>query len=256
MSFNPDGTLGHWEYSPEVARTQLCRLIARLDLPLGFGDSEIFEEYIKIAHNPRFASVSRQTTTRDLAKYYADRRSKVMDTLATASSIAFTSDFWSGNAKEDYLSVVAHFVSADWQLEKRILEMRLIDVSHNGDNIAERVLAVLEEFGLTEKVVSVTLDNASANTSAMNILSPQISGYVGTLFLHQRCACHIINLIVKSGLKRISAYLESFRTAISFLNSSNQRIAAYKTYCIAVNERPKKNYCRHGCEVELYLPHA
>jgi len=50
--------------------------------------------------------------------------------------------------------------------------MRLIDVSHNGNNIAEHVLAVLEEFGLTEKVVSVTLDNASANTSAMNILSP------------------------------------------------------------------------------------
>ena len=33
MSFNPDGSLGHWEYSPEVARTQLCHLIARLDLP-------------------------------------------------------------------------------------------------------------------------------------------------------------------------------------------------------------------------------
>jgi len=118
------------------------------------------------------------------------------------------------------------------------------------------VLAVLDEFGLTEKVVSVTLDNASANTTAMNILSPKISCYVGTLFLHQRCACHIINLIVKSGLKRISAYLESFRTTISFLNSSNQRIAAYKTYCIAVNERPRKIYCRHGCEVELYLLHA
>ena len=114
ISFNPDGTLGHWEYSPEVARTQLCRLIARLDLPLGFGDSEIFEEYIKIAHNPRFASVSWQTTTRDLAKYYADCRSKVMDTLAAASSVAFISDIWSGNAKEDYLSVVAHFFSTDW----------------------------------------------------------------------------------------------------------------------------------------------
>ena len=152
--------------------------------------------------------------------------------------------------------MVAHFVSSDGQLEKQILGLRLIDVSQSGENIAERVLAVLDEFGLTEKVVSVTLDNASANTTAINILSPKISSYVGTLFLHQRCACHIINLIVKSGLKRISAYLESFRTAISFLNSSNQRIAAYKTYCIAVNERPKKIYCRHGCEVELYLPHA
>ena len=77
--------------------------------------------------------------------------------------------------------MVAQFVSSDRQLEKRILGLRLIDVSHSGENIAEHVLAVLDEFGLTEKVVYVTLDNASANTSAMNILSPQISSYVGTL---------------------------------------------------------------------------
>jgi hypothetical protein len=34
--------------------------------------------------------------------------------------------------------------------------------------------------------------------------------------------------------------LSVFRTAISFLNSSNQRIAAYKLYCIVVNARPHK----------------
>ena len=117
--------------------------------------------------------------------------------------------------------MVSHFGNFDWLLEKRILGMRLIDVSHNGDNIAEHVHAVLEEYGLTEEVISVTLDNASANTSAMTILTPKISGYIGNIFLHQRCACHIINLIVKSGLKRLSPYLDAFRTAISFLNSSN-----------------------------------
>src|SRR6185312_11061752 len=53
-------------------------------------------------------------------------------------------------------------------------------------------------------------------------------------------ACHIINLIVKSGLKRLKPYLEAFRTAISFVNSSNQRIAAYKSYCIVVGVRPRK----------------
>jgi hypothetical protein len=47
-------------------------------------------------------------------------------------------------------------------------------------------------------------------------------------------------LIVKSGLKRLQPYLESFRTAISFLNSSNQRISLYKSYCIAMNTHPRK----------------
>jgi hypothetical protein len=54
--------------------------------------------------------------------------------------------------------------------------------------------------------------------------------------LHQRCACHIINLIVKSSLKRIKAP-EAFRTAISFLNSSNQRIAEFRNFCIVKGVR-------------------
>jgi hypothetical protein len=98
-------------------------------------------------------------------------------------------------------------------------------VSHSGENIIERMLAVLEEYALTDKVFAVTLDNTSANSNAMKRLSPRLSAYVGELFLHQRSAYHIINLIVKSGLKRLKPYLEAFRTAISFLNSSNQRIA-------------------------------
>jgi len=86
----------------------------------------------------------------------------------------------------------------------------------------------------------VTLDNASANTKAMGQLTPLLSGYVGSLLLHQRCACHIINLIVKARLDSFKDMLNNFRTAISFLNASNQRIAAYKSYCIAMGVRPRK----------------
>ena len=210
-------------------------------------ESHAFEEYIKLAHNPKFKPVSRQTTTRDFAKYFAQRRIVVLDSLQSASSIAITSDIWSGNAKEDYLSVVAHYVSKDWVLEKRIIGLRLIDVSHSGENISERLLSVIDEFGCANKVFSVTLDNASSNVKAMDTLKPALSGYVGTLFLHQRCALHVINLIVKCGLKRFQPWLSDFRTAISFLNSSNQRIAAYKSYCVAMNVRPR----RFGLDMEV-----
>ena len=137
------------------------------------------------------------------------------------------------------MSVVAHFINSDWQLEKMILGMRLIDCSHNGENIAERVACVASDYGISDKIFS-TLDNASANTKAMGQLTPLLSGYVGSLLLHQRCACHIINLIVKSGLDSFKDMLTNFRTAISFLNASNQRIAAYKSYCIAMGVRPRK----------------
>jgi hypothetical protein len=249
-----DGTvLTTWEYKPDVARKELCRLIARLDLPLGFGFETAFEEYIQRAHNPQFKSVFRQTTTRDLEKYWLARRYEPIDKLKYVSSVCLTSDIWSGYAKEDYLSVVVHYVSVDWELEKRVIGFKLIDCSHSGVNIAERVEDVVSQFGLIDKVFSITLDNASSNASAMSRLIPKFVGYLGPDpepldnandnlrgLLHQRCACHIINLIVKSGLKRIKVYLEAFRSAISFLKSSNQRITQFHNFCIVKNVRPRK----------------
>ena len=88
---------------------------------------------------------------------------------------------------------------------------------------------VVDEYGLTDNFFAITLDNASSNRTAMSFLKPLFSGYLGfatddqedelaSILLHQCCACHIVNLIVKSGLKRVKHYLEDFRTAINFLN--------------------------------------
>jgi hypothetical protein len=131
-------------------------------------------------------------------------------------------------------------VNADWKLEKRVIGLRLIDVSHNAENIAERITSVLADYELTDKVFSATLDNAATNTKAIGQFNPILFGYVDSLFQHERCACHIIHLIVKAGLDVFKPMLSAFRTVISFLNSSNQRIAAYKSYYIVINTKPRK----------------
>ena len=48
--------------------------------------------------------------------------------------------------------MVAHYVSADWELQKRVIGFRLIEVKHSGENIAERIASVVEEFGLIDKI--------------------------------------------------------------------------------------------------------
>ena len=87
-------------------------------------------------------------------------------------------------------------------------------MKHSGENVAERIACVIEEYGLIDKVFSITLDNASSNARAMSTLTHLFAGYLGAnpsplpvdsskvnySLVHQRCACHIINLIIKSGL--------------------------------------------------------
>ena len=68
-----------------------------------------------------------------------ERRAGLIESFKSVSLLCLTSDIWPGSAKEDYHSVVAHYVSTDWELEKRVIELRLIYVSHSGINIAERI---------------------------------------------------------------------------------------------------------------------
>ena len=132
-----------------VARTELVRLLARLDVPINMGETDAFEEYIRTAHNPKYVPVSRQTTTRDMVNFFTDRKAKLVENLSSSAInyVCLTSDILSGNAKEDNISVVAHYINSDWQLEKRVLGLVLIDVSHNGQNFANYVVSVLTDYG-------------------------------------------------------------------------------------------------------------
>jgi hypothetical protein len=61
-----------------------------------------------------------------MAKLFGEQHDMLMKSLLpAASSVSLTSDIWSGNAKEDYISVVAHYVSADWEIQKKVVGFRL-----------------------------------------------------------------------------------------------------------------------------------
>jgi hypothetical protein len=71
-------------------------------------------------------------------KLFADQCALLVHSLTSCSSISLTSDIWSSNAKEDYISIVSHYVGADWELHKKVIGFRLIEASHTGENIAEK----------------------------------------------------------------------------------------------------------------------
>ena len=237
LPFQPDGQVMNWNYDADVSRRGLCGVIASHDLPLGLGAYPAVLDWIKTCHNQCYELVSRQTTSRDMKKLAKELANDLKDEFTKCVfSVSLTSDIWSGRAKQDYLSVVAHYVDSNtWELKKALLGFELIDVSHTGPAIAAKILQVVEEFGLESKVFAITLDNASNNARAMTDLIPKLSAYSAPYLFHQRCACHIINLIAKSALKLMKAPIEKIRSGITYLSISNPRLAEYKRWCEAAS---------------------
>ena len=88
----------------------------------------------------------------------------------------------------------------------------------------------LEEYGIHNCIISITLDNATTNTKAIDDLQGLVSSYIEGFLLHQCFACHIINLIVKSSMKVIDSYISKIRSTIAWINNSNPCIHEFKQY--------------------------
>lgn len=86
--------------------------------------------------------------------------------------------------------------------------LRLIDEFHYGRNIVDHVPSVPEDYGLCDKVFYWFGQYISSYYCHLK-LKPTLSAYVGNLFLYQRYAFHITNLIIKAALEDIKAFLES-----------------------------------------------
>ena len=101
-------------------------------------------------------------------------------------------------------------------------------------------MKVFKFYGIENKVLTITFDNAFANTAAINVFKANLKPPFGGEFFHQRCACNIINLVVQSGIEFISHNLTNIREALSFISSSRARLQEFRVYCRNSQLKPKK----------------
>jgi hypothetical protein len=87
------------------------------------------------------------------------------------------------------------------------------------------------EWGISS-IFTVTVDNASANDTAIEYLKRKNRDKVGAIldneFLHMRCCAHILNLTVTDGLKEVSDSIVKVRNAVKYVKSSPSRFEKFK----------------------------
>ena len=128
--------------------------------------------------------------------------------------------------------ITVHYIDPFWRLKKLIIGFKHV-TDHKGQTIASVLLDCLAEWGI-ERVFCVTVDNATANTSALrkfhsafSLVSDQSLVLDGE-FLHMRCSAHIINLIVRDGMAEIDQNVTAIRNAISYVRSHTNRLSSFE----------------------------
>jgi hypothetical protein len=74
------------------------------------------------------------------------------------SKISITFDAWTSKAYDPYLAITAHYIDAlsdqplEWELKSKLIGFEELQGSHSGANIAVKVIEVLDQYDIRNKV--------------------------------------------------------------------------------------------------------
>ncbi|GJU17663.1 zinc finger BED domain-containing protein RICESLEEPER 2-like protein [Tanacetum coccineum] len=222
-----DGSV--FRYDPDYLREQFAGLVIQRALPFNHFDHEQTTRVFQNTMQPRYTHVSRSTLKRDAMKLWLVAKQEIIASFGNINAcVNLTTDVWSAphGVPGSYMCVTAHWIEpGTWQMMKRVISFEEFPSPHTGGALFKMLTKVLTNFNLEDKVMSITLDNASNNTSAMDKLKLKYDPPMGGRFYHSRCVAHIINLVVQAGLEvpAIDAIRESFKTMLKDIFKSSAR---------------------------------
>lgn len=144
--------------------------------------------------------------------------------MAKATAVALTTDGWTSRATQSYLTVTAHYITDEWELNSHVLQTSPLE-SHTSEDLAKGMTEAVEVWKLERANVTipVTTDNARNVVNAVVEaagLGPQIG-----------CFAHVINLASQKAMavQQIARLLVKIRKIVTFFHRSKTVAHVLKT---------------------------
>ena len=83
-----------------------------------------------------------------IPKLYNEVKERVVADLSQVKHFAATTDMWSSETGQPFLSYTVHFIDNEWKLRTYCLQALYLPVDHKASNIADALLATLENWNL------------------------------------------------------------------------------------------------------------
>ncbi|XP_031282330.1 zinc finger BED domain-containing protein RICESLEEPER 2-like [Pistacia vera] len=160
MMMDCDTKLRRLKISQEIYREKMVIGIIKHNYPYSIVEHERIRD-VHMYLNHEVKHYTRNPVKADCLKiYYREKERKKLALERVSGRICLTSDIWSSCTTDGCISLMAHYVDENWELQSRILNFCHIPSPHSGALLLDIVYDFLKDWRIEKKVFSLTLDNA------------------------------------------------------------------------------------------------
>lgn len=197
----------------------LVRMIALDFQPISIVEDEGFRQYSH-SLNPNYTLPSRKNLSDVLIpEKFTFVQSKLTDMLNATDYVSATTDLWTSSSNKSYITVTGHFIF-DFKQYSVVLGTNELTTAHTGENIAEAIMNIFQNYNIADKIVTIVTDNGSNMKKAVSEYLKKYNHF---------CVAHTLNLSVQetvSGSKEFQPILVQCRSLVSHFKRSST--AMYK----------------------------
>ncbi|KAJ5658068.1 uncharacterized protein N7484_001717 [Penicillium longicatenatum] len=165
--------------------------------------------------------------------------------LPSGAKLSIALNYWTSPFTQAFMAITGYFVDADWNFREILLAFKPLSGTHSGENLGTVVFKVLQDHDIMDRVLAVTTNNASNNSTLVENLQQAIDSLelpVGstTPIIQIPCLAYMIQLSLRDllgAMKRalnvhdrsqgIRYTLLKIRKFAVYINASPQRREAF-----------------------------
>ena len=195
-------------------KDMISKFIVKMHLPLHLVENEEFISFVHflnpmaVIHLPKADCM----TAHVMAKYF-ESKYKLKEMFSNVKKLSLTCDLWTSPNSMSIFGVTCHWISNDWVLQYILLDAVKIEGDHSGINIGDHLIEIIDNFDIRDKILSITADNASSNSSMATYLNTSMPQFIMSQHL-LGCAGHVLNLAAKADLSVLDKPVGKYLTQI------------------------------------------
>ncbi|KAL4264915.1 Zinc finger BED domain-containing [Pleurotus pulmonarius] len=193
-------TYSHQQHTKTETKAEIVQWVTESLRPFKIVSDRGFQCLMKTGR-PGYYLPSPTTVSRDVKMVFSKARNRIVKMLKEYDGdLNFATDAWTSPNHRVFVAITVHLEMKGEPLSM-LLDLVEVAESHTGLNLAAAFARVLDDFGIGDKILSLTCDNASANDAMIEELAKIVLQFKGEKN-RVRCFAHIINLVAKSLLRQ------------------------------------------------------
>ena len=217
------GTISNFSYDQRKSREMCSHMMMFHEYPFTLVEHVMFNKFVKML-TPYWERITWATAKKDCFTTYNNTKQKLKALLKGVHKVNITTNMWTSHQKSLYMVVTCHYIDSEWHLNRCVLNFFNVPPPHSGYFIAHALHKSFQEWGIENKISSVSVDNAKPNDTSIKTLRDvfnlrKIFPVDGKLF-HLCCCAYITNLLVQDRLDKVTMIVDSIRDEIKYLVAS------------------------------------